>query len=157
MIAQCFLRAQHESGFRHAVGLSRRGRDDRGAAHQLRGVPGERADDVIVAYPVLHEAAVVIARGRDSLVGDRNLRHDFVQIPRIQDGNHPRPPSAITENAGVPTGGHQGMADAHRLQDVDAAVDHVALGDADYLPLTHNLNSTSTETGKGNQQPTIRS
>ena len=49
---------------------------------------------------------------------------------RVADADDPRLAEAVADDAAVAAGGDQRMLDAARLQDRDAAIDRIALGDA---------------------------
>ena len=48
----------------------------------------------------------------------------------MADRHQPRPPHVIADDAAVAAGGHDGVLDAARLEDVDAAIDRVAFADS---------------------------
>src|SRR5580692_293247 len=105
--------------------------DDGGAAHLAGGVTRVRIDDVVVAHPVFLEESFVIAGGGDRRIDQRNPRDDFsLALARIADSDHPWLAEAVPDNAAVAAGGNVHAREAARLQDVDAPVHRIALGDA---------------------------
>src|SRR5277367_4198432 len=90
-----------------------------------------RIDDVVIAHAVFLEEPLVIARGRDRRVGERNPGDHF-SLPPARDAN-PHPPGLaepVYDDAAVAAGADIHARIAARLQYIDAPVHRVALGDA---------------------------
>ena len=96
-----------------------------------RRLAGARHEDVVVAHAVLLEIALVVARRRDRLVLQRDAARR--RRPRVADRGCPTTqglPQPVAEQARVAAGVHHRVLDAEPPQDLDAAIDRPALGDA---------------------------
>src|SRR4029079_13321826 len=57
-------------------------------------------------------------------------RDHALTVAWIADRDRPRPPATVAQHMAVAAGGHHRVRYAQALEDPDAVVDHVALGEA---------------------------
>src|ERR1700754_5135366 len=76
------------------------------------------------------EVALVVARGRDRHVFERQQRRHLAGPPRIADTNGPRAAAAIADHAAVTAGADDRVADAALAQDRRGVIDRVAFREA---------------------------
>jgi hypothetical protein len=91
---------------------------------------GGRVDQVVVALAVCFEVALVVARGGDRGVFQRQHGHHLARAAGVADGHAPGPAAAVADGAAVASGADHGVGDATALQQRRGAVHRMALGEA---------------------------
>src|SRR5258706_7973849 len=127
------LGAQHEGGLGQTVRACRGRGNHGGAAHRARGVPGARIDDVVVAHAVLVEVVLVVTGGRDRRIDQRQPRDHLILAIRVANPDDPGFAKAVAHYAAVAACRDQGVPDAAALQNLNAAIDGLTLGDGPEL------------------------
>src|SRR5882672_4888731 len=119
----------------NSFGGGRIGPDDSDAAHAGRRQPGSRVEDMVIAHAVRLEIALVVAGGGDRGVRQRKHRHHGALAPGVADADHPGPSALVAENPAVAPGHYQCFLHAAGLEQGDAVVYGVTLGDAAEIDL----------------------
>src|SRR5258708_30481315 len=92
---------------------------------------GMRIDDVMVANAAIIEKPFIVAGRGNGRVHQRNAGNDLaLAFAWIANPDHPRLAEAIADNPAIAAGGYVRAGKPARLQDIDAAVDRIAFGDA---------------------------
>ena len=92
---------------------------------------GVRVDDVMVAHALFLEEPLIVPRGRDGGIDERNTRdHVAFALGRIAHADHPGLAESVADDAAVAAGADERARIAELFEHVDAAIDGVALGDA---------------------------
>src|SRR5258707_5195749 len=100
---------------------------------------GMRIDDVMVANAALIEKPFIVAGRGNGRVHQRNAGNDLaLAFAWIANPDHPRLAEAIADNPAIAAGGYVRAGKLARFQDIDAAVDRIAFGDAAQID-THAL------------------
>ena len=149
--AHGFVSAEHERGLRQTVGTGGGRSDDGRAAHLARRMSGARVDNMVITHAVLVEIALIVTRSRERAVSQRYARDHLVGVVGMANTDDPGLTEAIADHAAVTAGVDQRMREAARAQNVDAAVDRVALGDATEVYANPGLREAH-RAGRGIQQ-----
>ena len=129
---EALLRAEDEDGVVDLVGEERGRRPDRDASAGGRRVAGSRIDDVVVALAADDVAALVVARGAEGVIGERELREVLaLGAARIADAGLPvAAVGLLAAREEIAARLDEERREPGLLEDRDRAVDGVALGDA---------------------------
>jgi len=83
------FRPEHEGGLGEAIGAGRGGGNDGRTAHLAGRAARAWIDDVVIAYAILVEVALVISRCGDGSVLQRDAGDHFVLAVGMADADHP--------------------------------------------------------------------
>src|SRR6266850_5041250 len=119
----------------NSFGGGRIGSDDSDAVHAVRRQPGSRVEDMVITHAIRLKIALVVAGGGDCGVHQRDRRHHGVLAPGVADADHPGPSALVAENPAVAPGHYQRFLHAAGIEQGDAVVHGVTLGDAAEIDL----------------------